>query len=210
MASNEHSSLEESQLHNPKGFSTASNNTVLSKNSSGALTWSSRTSIKCITIGGYHSSSGSVGDYYAKQFSADFHNFNQNVDPQDATNGTINSGRKWAHMYSEFVCPTSGSIVSWKIMHGGTASADWDLELYKLSITDATGTNADLTQLGSTCHCTNNASGSAFVEIVDMSVSGTLTFAANDVIICLVRKQTAGSKNIFWNSTLEIILDYDY
>ena len=39
MASNEHSSLDNSQLHVPKDFSTASANTVLTKNGSNALTW---------------------------------------------------------------------------------------------------------------------------------------------------------------------------
>tara|TARA_R100001015_G_C4632372_1_gene195845 strand:+ start:1054 stop:1680 length:627 start_codon:yes stop_codon:yes gene_type:complete len=207
MASNEHSTLAESQLHNPKGFSTASNNSYLTKNSAGSLSWADNRTYTYLSIGGYHSSSGSVGTYYAKQFSADYHNWNQTVDPQDATNASVNSGRKWASMYSELVCPVGGSITNWKIMHSGTASADWDLELYKLSITDGVGTNADLTQLGQTCDCTNNASGSKYVEIVDMSVSGTLTVEANDIIICLVRKQTAGTKNIYWNSTLTIVWD---
>ena len=208
MASNAHSTLAEAQLHNPKGFSTASNNSYLTKNSSGSLTWQNNRTTSLISVGGYHSSSGSVGDYYAKQFSADYHNFNTSVDPADATNGSVNSGRKWASMYSEFVCPTSGTIGGWKIRFRGTASADWDLELYKLSITDGVGTNADLTKLGQTCDCTNHASGSKYVKIVDMTVSGTLTVAANDIIVCLIRKQTAGSKNIYWNSTLTMVWDY--
>ena len=142
MASNEHSTLAESQLHNPKGFSTASNNSYLTLTFSNytktTWTWNGNSYDRTYTylsIGGYHSSSGSVGTYYAKQFSADYHNWNQTVDPQDATNASVNSGRKWASMYSELVCPVGGSITNWKIMHSGTASADWDLELYKLSIT---------------------------------------------------------------------------
>ena len=39
MASNEHSSLDNSQLHVPKDFSSAANNTVLTKNNSGSLEW---------------------------------------------------------------------------------------------------------------------------------------------------------------------------
>lgn len=39
MASNEHSSLDNSQLHVPKDFSTAASNTVLTKDGSDALTW---------------------------------------------------------------------------------------------------------------------------------------------------------------------------
>jgi hypothetical protein len=208
MASNLHSTLEEAQLHNPKGFSTASNNTHIIKNSSGNLEWQTNNTRHLISTGGYHSSSGSVGAYYAKQFPADYHNFNVVVDPADATNGTENEGRKWAHVYSEFVCHTSGSISSWKVMYGGTASADWDLELYKLSITNDESSNADLTLLGTKLDLTNGAAGTKDSMIADMSYEGTVTFAANDVLIVLIRKQTAGSKTIWWNGTLEVAFDY--
>lgn len=208
MASNEHSSLAEAQLHNPKGFSTASNNTHLTKNNSGELTWATNKTTQYISTGGYHSSSGSVGAYYGKQFSADYHNYSIVVDPADATNGTENEGRKWAHVYSEFVCPAAGNISSWKVMYGGTASADWDLELYKLSITNDESTNADLTLMGTKLDLTNGAAGTKDSMIADMSVSGTLSFAANDVLIVLIRKQTAGSKTIWWNGSLELVFDY--
>ena len=55
MASNEHSTLAEAQLHNPKGFSTASNNSYLTKNSSGSLTWQNNRTTSLISVGGYHS-----------------------------------------------------------------------------------------------------------------------------------------------------------
>ena len=207
MASNEHSTLDDSQLHVPKGFSTAANNTVLTKNSSGSLQWSNNRSSTLISTGGYHSTSGAVGNQYAKQFSADYHNFNTQVDALDATNGSQNEGMKWAHMYSEFVCHSSGTVAGWRVMHGGSASADWDLKLFKLSVTTNTGANVDLTQLGTTLDLTNHASGSKFVTIVDMTLSGTLTFAENDVLVQVITKQTAGSKNIWWNGTLELTFD---
>jgi len=207
MASNEHSTLDDSQLHVPKGFSGAANNTVLTKNSSGSLQWSNNRSSTLITTGGYHSSSGAVGNQYAKQFSADYHNFNTQVDVLDATNGTQNEGMKWAHMYSEFVCHSSGTVAGWKVMYGGTASAEWDLQLYKLSVTSGTGADVDLTQLGTTLDLTNHASGSKFVNIVDMTMSGTLTFAANDVLVVVLVKQTASTKTIWWNGTLELTFD---
>ena len=39
MASNEHKNLSDSNLHVPKGFASASNNTVLTKNGSGSVEW---------------------------------------------------------------------------------------------------------------------------------------------------------------------------
>ncbi len=208
MASNLHSTLEEAQLHNPKGFSTASNNTHPIKNSSGNLEWQTNNTRHLITTGGYHSSSGAVDNQYAKQFSADYHNFNIAVDVLDATNGTENEGMKWGHMFSEYVCHTSGSISSWKVMYGGSASAEWELKLYKLSVTSGTGANVDLTQLGTTLSLTNNSGGNKYVTIADMAEGGTLTFAANDVLVIVLVKKTASSKTIWWNGTLEIALDY--
>ena len=207
MPSNLHSTLEEAQLHSPKGFSTASNNTHPIKDSSGNLAWATNKTTSLISTGGYHTSSGSVGNYYAKAFSADYHNFNTQVDPLDATNNSQNEGRKWGHMFSEFICPRAGTIVSWKVFYGGTASADWDIELYKLAITDDEDANADLTLLGTKMDLTNSADGNKAVNIADMTVSGTLTVAANDVIIVLLRKQTASSKTIWWNGTLEVVWD---
>jgi hypothetical protein len=206
MASNEHSSLANDQLHVPKDFSTAANNTALVKNSSGALQWRSREK-QIITTGGYHTSSGAVDNQYAKQFSADYHNYNQQVDVLDATNGTENEGMKWAHMFSEYVCPASGTVAGWKVMYGGTASAQWEMKLYKLSVTSGTGANVDLTQLGTTMSLTNDSGGNKFVTIGEMGVSGTLTFEENDVLVVILVKKTASSKTIWWNGTLELLFD---
>ena len=207
MASNEHSSLADSQLHNPKGFSTASNNSHLTKNNSGVLTWADSKKIQLISTGGYANSSAAAGTYFAKQFSADYHNYNIEVVEDDSDDGTVSLGMKWGAMYSEFVCPSAGSISSWKIMHSGSSGITWDLQLWKVSVTDNSNTDTNLTQLGSTVTCVNT--GNTTVQIEDMSVTGTLTFAENDVLVVTVRKQTAGSsKSIWWNGTLELVFDY--
>lgn len=207
MASNEHSSLADSQLHNPKGFSTASNNTHLTKNNSGELTWATNKTTQYISTGGYSNSDAAAGTYLAKQFSADYHNFNITVVEDDADDGTVSLDMKWASMYSEFVCPTSGTIASWKIMHSGTSGITWDLQLWKVSVTDNSSSDTNLTQLGSTISCVNT--GNTTAQIEDMSVTGTLTVAENDVIVITARKQTDGSnKTIWWNGTLEIVWDY--
>ena len=46
MASNEHKNLSESNLHNPKGLSLATNDTLCSKSYGGALTWEDKYNIK--------------------------------------------------------------------------------------------------------------------------------------------------------------------
>lgn len=50
MASNEHAYLSEPNLHNPKGLSLATNDTLCSKNNSGQLEWVSKSYIKTDTI----------------------------------------------------------------------------------------------------------------------------------------------------------------
>ena len=50
MASNEHAYLSEPNLHNPKGLSLASNDTLCSKNNSGQLEWLSKSYIKTDTV----------------------------------------------------------------------------------------------------------------------------------------------------------------
>jgi hypothetical protein len=57
MASNEHAFLSETNLHNPKGLSTAVNNTVCSKDNSGALAWTAMSTLKMdtLTFAGYSS-----------------------------------------------------------------------------------------------------------------------------------------------------------
>ena len=72
MANNLHSSLDDSQLHVPKGFTDAANNTYLTKNSGGSLVWAGNKTRHYISTGGYHNGSGSAGTYYAKNFSADY------------------------------------------------------------------------------------------------------------------------------------------
>jgi len=50
MAANEHKNLSNSNIHNPKDFSTAANSTVLTKDSGGALVWDAVGNIKTHTL----------------------------------------------------------------------------------------------------------------------------------------------------------------
>jgi hypothetical protein len=64
MATNEHKNLSNSNIHNPKDFSTATNSTVLTKDSSGALVWASQGTLNTniITLRGFAAPSNS--NYY--------------------------------------------------------------------------------------------------------------------------------------------------
>ena len=64
MATNEHKNLSNSNIHNPKDFSTATNSTVLTKDSSGSLVWASQGTLNAniITLRGFAAPSNS--NYY--------------------------------------------------------------------------------------------------------------------------------------------------
>ena len=64
MASNEHKNLSNANLHNPLDFSTASNSTVLTKDSGGALVWDSQGNLNTniITLRGF--AAPSTSNYY--------------------------------------------------------------------------------------------------------------------------------------------------
>lgn len=66
MASNEHKNLNNANLHPPLDFSTASNSTILSKNSTGSVEWIPEASLKStiITIRGFMNPGGSTNYFF--------------------------------------------------------------------------------------------------------------------------------------------------
>jgi hypothetical protein len=66
MATNEHKNLSNSNIHNPKDFSTASNSTILTKDSGGALLWDSFGSIKTsvLNVRGFMNPGGSTNYWF--------------------------------------------------------------------------------------------------------------------------------------------------
>ena len=80
MASNEHAYLSEDNLHNPKGLSLASNDTLCSKDNSGLLSWVSKSYIKTdkVTYSGY---STLIDNYqYSEPMSGGQNPYELNVD----------------------------------------------------------------------------------------------------------------------------------
>jgi len=78
MANNEHKNLSNANLHVPKDFSTASNSTTLTKNSSGNLSWISNTSLgkQTYSFRGY-SQSGIINSWQRSQPMTDGQSPNQ-------------------------------------------------------------------------------------------------------------------------------------
>ena len=73
MASNEHKNLSEANLHNPKGLSLATNDTVCSKDDAGALAWLDKSSLKVAK----KSFAGYCTPIVTYQYPGSFHNNNR-------------------------------------------------------------------------------------------------------------------------------------
>ena len=64
MAANEHKNLSNSNLHDPKDFSVASNDTILSKDDTGLLSWVDKNIIKVDNIQIMGTSAFGTTNYY--------------------------------------------------------------------------------------------------------------------------------------------------
>lgn len=199
MASNEHSSLDNAQLHVPKDFSTASANTVLTKNGSNALTWADdnlrRTHF--VRVGGTLSSVTSTDEFAPTFAGGTTHLFNTattdpTADAQDAVaqaqlyclrDGYINA-------FGGVVAATSGKTVSFKI--------------YKGTPVDESAAAIDLTQLGSTA--SEVGGGNTTTDLFSAGGLGsTQTFSAGDIIIVTISAGNTDTTTARFNATMEVV-----
>lgn len=199
MASNEHSGLDNSQLHVPKDFSTASANTVLTKNGSSALTWADdnlrRTQF--VRVNGILSGATSTSEFAPTYSGGVTHLWNTAVtdstaDAQDAVaqaqlyclrDGYINA-------FSGVVAATSGKTVNFKI--------------YKGTPVDESSAGIDLTQLGSTA--TEVGGGTTTTDVFSAgSLGSTQTFSAGDIIIVTISAGDTSSTTARFNATMEVV-----
>ena len=144
MASNEHSSLDNSQLHVPKDFSSAANNTVLTKNNSGSLEWQDdrlRTT-HFVRVAGFLSKS--TTDEYAPTYAGSTtHTFdtvvtNPTADGQDAVAQSV------------LYCLRNGYISAFSGVMAINSPRSVEIRLYKGTPTDESSSGFALTQLGDT------------------------------------------------------------
>jgi hypothetical protein len=199
MASNEHSSLEDSQLHVPKGFSTASNDTALTKNSSGALQWQDdnlrRTHF--VRVGGAINRSRNVVEY-APSFSANSTSnwyavvTDPTTDAQDAL--------QQAQLY----CTRDGFVNSFSGLIGGTSGKTVSFKVYKGTPSDESSAAIDLTQLGDTA--SETLGGDSTTDFFSTtSLGSSATFSAGDIIIVTLAPSTADQTSAFFNATMEVV-----
>jgi len=198
MASNEHSSLDNSQLHVPKDFSTASANTVLTKNGSNALTWADdnlrRTQF--VRVSGYASTTATTE--YAPTFSGGTtHLWNTAV-----TDPTADSQDAVAQ--AQLYCLRAGYINAFGGLVATTSGKTVNFKVYKGTPADASAAAINLTQLGATA--TEVGGGGTNVDVFSAaSMGSSASFAAGDIIIVTISAGNSDSTTSRFNATMEVV-----
>ncbi len=199
MASNEHNSLPNDQLHNPKDFSTASNNTVLTKNGSGNISWQDdrlRT-MQHIRVAGFLSGVTSTSEFAPVYAGGTTHQFttvttDPTADAQDAV------------AQAQLYCTRAGFVNAFNGVLAATSGKTINLKVYKGTPADASSAAINLTQLGSTA--TEVGGGNTNVDVFAAgSLGSSATFAAGDVIIVTISAGNTDSTTCRFNGTLEIV-----
>ena len=199
MASNEHSSLDNSQLHVPKDFSTASANTVLTKNGSNALTWADdnlrRTHF--VRVGGLLNAVTSTDEFAPTFAGGTTHLFNTattdpTADAQDAV------------AQAQLYCMRAGFVNAFGGVVAATSGKTVNFKIYKGTPVDDSSAAIDLTQLGSTASETGGGTSN-----VDVFAAGSLgssaTFAAGDVLIVTIAAGNTDATTARFNATIEVV-----
>ena len=199
MASNEHSSLEDSQLHVPKGFSTASNDTVLTKNSSGALQWQddSLRRTHFVRVGGYINATRSADEFAPNYAGGTYHEWeiavtDPTADAQDAI------------AQAQLYCTRDGYVSSFSGLVGGTNGRTVNFKVYKGTPVDESSASIDLTQLGDTA--SETLGGDTTTDLFSTtSLGSSASFAAGDVLIVTISPSTVDTTTARFNATMEVV-----
>jgi len=202
MASNEHSSLDNSQLHVPKDFSTASANTVLTKNGSNALTWADdnlrRTHF--VRVNGFFSQSNT--SEYAPTFSGN----STHVWDTVVTDATADAQDAVAQ--AQLYCLRDGYINAFGGVVAATSAKTVNFKIYKGTPVDESSAGIDLTQLGSTA--SEVGGGNTTTDVFSAGGLGsTQTFSAGDIIIVTISAGAAASTTARFNATMEVVYTED-
>ena len=203
MASNEHSSLDNAQLHVPKDFSTASANTVLTKNGSNALAWADdnlrRTHF--LRVGGFLDGVTATSEYAPTFASGTTHVWNTVV--TDAT-----ADAQDAVAQAQLYCLRDGYINSFGGVVAATSGKTVNFKIYKGTPVDASAAAIDLTQLGSTA--SEVGGGDTNVDVFSAGGLGsTQTFSAGDIIIVTISAGNTDSTTARFNATMEVVYTED-
>ena len=212
MAANEHKNLSDINRHNPKGFETATNDTILTKDSGtsptgtdGNLVWADRSAIKTTTheMIGYSVGNGSTYEY--RQGVADA----QSPFEMNANFGSATIGTQTINSINLFRTPTYVSVDDCKlkkITGWFTSSTSSDMSIAICKVTPVTDTTSAFTPVALDIITSSTAGGNSLVQSFQ-----EITFDVSDVdqgdLIFPMVLTTDASQQIYFTLTLEFGYD---
>lgn len=202
MASNEHSALDNTQLHVPKDFSSASNNTILTKDNAGLLSWQDdrlRTT-HFVRVGGFMSKSA-TSEFAPTYASGTQHSFDTVV---SFSSGTTLSDAQEAVAHAQLYCTRDGYVNAFQGVMAITSGRSVEIRLYKGTPVDESSAGFTLTELGDTV--TETGEGNTTPNLFGTgSLGASSSFSAGDILIVTLKPTAASSTVVRFNSTIEVV-----
>ena len=211
MASKEHKNLSNANLHAPLDFSTAANDTILTKNSSGSLEWSAKSNIKTtvLNIRGFGESGTLNTNYF---FPADMADTKSPFEfDEDYGSATISSSNTITVSKvirgTSYTAPKACTLTQVTGWMTGSQTETVTLALVKFTPTAndssafevgaSTNVMTVLDEISVSTYGSNNKLGS-----IDETTFTVADVAKGDMIMPFI-KSAGGSSNIYFNITLE-------
>lgn len=206
MASNEHAYLSEANLHNPKGLSLASNNTVCSKNNSGVLEWKSCSYLKVesVVFSGYCALTGNY------QFPSNYHNNNKapyqiNRDYGSATITTTPSiAQNTFFRVASYVAPADAVVNSGMLQVTSPGAGSFTVALVK----HTPSTTAQLAYPQVLCEkLVNGLSNDNLVNSYIYNVVadfGSTSISAGDRVFIMLKGSAEVTDTVYCTSTIQV------
>ena len=211
MASNEHKNLSNSNLHVPLDFSTASNSTVLTKDSTGALVWDAVGNLKThtITLRGFCAPSTSNYYYPANMNVNKDLEFTKNYGASTIDNSTVISVSNMLES-SIFVAPadcTVSNVYGW--ITGKDATETVTFALVKGD--NVTANDSSEFQVGATENSmvildeftASTYSSSIKLGVIDNTSFVVSSLSKGDFLLPMI-KHPSGANDTFFNMSIEL------
>tara|TARA_R110000824_G_scaffold36113_2_gene112524 strand:- start:2103 stop:2717 length:615 start_codon:yes stop_codon:yes gene_type:complete len=200
MAANEHKNLSNSNLHDPKDFSIATNDTLLSKDDAGNLIWAEKKLIKTDNVVFMGVSTFSSTNYFLYRDKAHSSSERMQVDYGSITPTTLTPQQ--ALRYGRYVSHDDCNLLRFTGVITNTNPDDCFLALWRVSPVDDSSAALTITVLK---EVTVSGKGNLTVRTFDVDMTSELnnTLTRGDIIVPVVRNIDSSS-SMFFSSTLSM------
>ena len=200
MAANEHKNLSNSNLHDPKDFSIATNDTLLSKDDAGNLIWVEKKLIKTDNVVFMGVSSFGRTNYYLYKDMSNTTSERLSIDYGSLTPTTLTPLQ--AIRYGRYVSHDDCNLLRFTGVITNTTPDDCFLALWRVSPVDDSSVALPITVLKEVT-VTGKGNNSIRTFDIDMTSEVNNTLSRGDIIVPVVRNIDT-SASMFFSSTLSM------